>query len=250
MSETSKPDFRIAILDAVPGNFSHVDEGYSDGQKFIDLLTGNPANADFPVRFIGHRYAVAEGEWPDDIAAYDGVLITGSPASVNDGEPWMNQLAEVICDCHARKQKLIGVCFGHQKIARSLGGEVKHNEHGWLIESVSLRVDQPQPWMTPGQQLTTILHFNQERVHKLPFGAASYLSTEQYPNFGFVIDNHIMTIQGHPEQPLASMKKFLREVARHSDNPEAMISAYQPKLEQNQPDADLWARWFLQFYLQ
>lgn len=246
----SKPDFRIAILDAVPESFSHVDAGYSDGQKFIDLLTNDPIlNTDMPVRFIGQRYAIAEGEWPADLSAYDGVLISGSPASVNDEEPWMMRLADEIRGCNAREQKLIGVCFGHQKIARSLGGEVKHNEHGWLIENVSLCVDQPQPWMTPVQPRTNVLHFNQERVHTLPSGALSYLSTDQYPNFGFVIGNHIMTIQGHPEQPLASMKKFLHEVASYGDSPEAMINDHQPKLEQNSPHDELWARWFLQFYL-
>ena len=56
----------IAVLDAVQRKYWADDEGHTDSQKFIDLLSPiNPA-ASFDV------FYVTENEFPDSIDGYDG----------------------------------------------------------------------------------------------------------------------------------------------------------------------------------
>ena len=51
----------------------------------------------------------------------DFVVITGSRRNVSQWEPWMDDVATLIKEVEV---PLIGICFGHQIIAASLGGQV------------------------------------------------------------------------------------------------------------------------------
>jgi len=51
----------------------------------------------------------------------DFVVITGSRRNVSQWEPWMDEVATLIKEVEV---PLIGICFGHQIIAASLGGQV------------------------------------------------------------------------------------------------------------------------------
>ncbi|HJL97627.1 MAG TPA: hypothetical protein QF401_05685 [Candidatus Poseidoniaceae archaeon] len=51
----------------------------------------------------------------------DFVVITGSRRNVSQWEPWMDDVAKLIRDVQV---PLVGICFGHQIIAASLGGKV------------------------------------------------------------------------------------------------------------------------------
>lgn len=53
---------------------------------------------------------------------FDGVLITGSRASVNEPEPWMEVVATWLRAVVARDMPVLGCCFGHQLLAWSLVG--------------------------------------------------------------------------------------------------------------------------------
>lgn len=49
-----------------------------------------------------------------------GVIIGGSDASVNDILPWIPKLQSFITYCHESNIALLGICFGHQLIAKTL----------------------------------------------------------------------------------------------------------------------------------
>ena len=51
----------------------------------------------------------------------DVVVITGSRRNVSMWEDWMEDVAKMIREC---KVPLYGICFGHQIICKTLGGEV------------------------------------------------------------------------------------------------------------------------------
>ena len=74
----------------------------------------------------GHRFArfdVTAGHWPEAPDSFDAFAITGSPASVYDPIPWVEDLLGFLRDLDPSK-KLIGLCFGHQALAQALGGRV------------------------------------------------------------------------------------------------------------------------------
>ena len=47
--------------------------------------------------------------------------VTGSPASVNSGADWVERLFQVI-RAAAGQVPVFGACFGHQAVAKALGG--------------------------------------------------------------------------------------------------------------------------------
>jgi GMP synthase-like glutamine amidotransferase len=67
-------------------------------------------------------FRVSAGQWPDGLDAYSHILITGSTASVLDDTAWMQAEVELIQKAVDKGKVILGSCFGHQIIARSLFG--------------------------------------------------------------------------------------------------------------------------------
>ena len=81
-------------------------------------------------------FRVSDGLWPDGLDSYSHLLITGSTASVLDDTDWMRHEAALIQDAVDKGKVILGSCFGHQMIARSLFGleavrRRKKPEVGW-----------------------------------------------------------------------------------------------------------------------
>ena len=66
-----------------------------------------------------------------DVRGLDGMVITGSPRSLVDPEPWMEEAAETVRRAHAAGVPTLGVCFGHQLVAYAFGARVRMNPNGW-----------------------------------------------------------------------------------------------------------------------
>ncbi|NCG21232.1 MAG: hypothetical protein GWP91_19665 [Rhodobacterales bacterium] len=56
-------------------------------------------------------------------AAYSGIVVTGSAASICAPEPWMMAVGDLIRDAARRDVPVLGCCFGHQVIAHAHFGE-------------------------------------------------------------------------------------------------------------------------------
>ena len=78
---------------------------------------------------------------PQDFDDIHGVISLGGEQNVGDPEPWMQPELAFLKETHARQLPLIGVCLGHQMIAKALGGEVGPLDGGrteWGFTKVSL----------------------------------------------------------------------------------------------------------------
>ncbi|KAH9293857.1 hypothetical protein KI387_040943, partial [Taxus chinensis] len=50
----------------------------------------------------------------DDLHKYDGFLITGSKSDAHGDALWVLQLCELLRNIHAKRIKVVGICFGDQ----------------------------------------------------------------------------------------------------------------------------------------
>lgn len=80
------------------------------------------------------------GHLPRPLEDYQGFVITGSPASLTQPEPWMEAGVELVRHAFASRTPLLGVCFGHQLIGAAFGGSVVNNPNGWEISSYEVDV--------------------------------------------------------------------------------------------------------------
>ncbi len=236
----NKP-FKIAVLDAVERKYWASDEGRADSQKFIDLLAPVNPSASFDV------YYVTENEFPQSLDLYDGILLTGSPASVHDNCDWISRLSDLIRQAGDENKRMVGSCFGHQLIAKTFGGQVAHNEAGWMIGNYRLSISRHFEWMGKTPAETGLYHFNQERVTRLPEAAMSFADSEEYPNFAYTLGDNFFSVQGHPEQPLRAMNNFLDAMVQSMDD--AAIERARFKINDGIPDSNVWGEWMMDFWV-
>lgn len=168
---------------------------YSD--SFIRLLSPAKSKLSEPLSF--NRYNVFDYEYPQTINECDAYIITGSQHSAYDNIEWMNKLEDYIRQLNNQKKKLVGICFGHQIIAQSLGGKVEKNTKGWEIGITATHISETFDWMKPNREFFFSLVSHQDQVTRIPAQAINFAETNLCPYSGFYIENHILTFQGHPE---------------------------------------------------
>jgi len=228
---------RIAVLLTSNDRSDFARRFVDDGEKFAELLRPVRPDWDYVV------YPVIDGEFPAGDANYDGYIITGSPASVHDRHIWVGQLMDFIRDVAGRRIPMIGVCFGHQAIALALGGIVADNPQGWVVGTAHTRFV-PQTWMGEDPADLTLYAAHKEQVLRLPDGAHGIGTAPGCAQAAFVIGDHIMTTEYHPEMP----QRFMRELV---DEMGTALSPDQAEQARQQiargAQGSVYARWMVAF---
>jgi len=164
-----------------------------DGEKFRRLMA--PLRPDWSFT----TFPVRDGVFPDDIAAFDGLLITGSPASVHDDRPWIAPLLDLIRRADSLRLPMVGACFGHQAIAVALGGQVGRSARGWGLGTTVTRFTRHLDWMQPRHGALRLYCAHNEQVTVLPPGAVVLGHDPIAPVSAFAIGGHVLCTQHHPE---------------------------------------------------
>tara|TARA_Y100001970_G_scaffold25789_1_gene30842 strand:- start:1436 stop:2167 length:732 start_codon:yes stop_codon:yes gene_type:complete len=144
-------------------------------------------------------YDVTANEYPQEIDECDGYLITGSKLSVYDNVQWIKDLENFVCLLNDNKKALLGICFGHQLIAKALGGKVNKARVGWVLGLQEYVFHNKFPWTESLNENVKLIHSHQDQVIQLPEGTTLVASNNFVPNAMYFIGDHIMSIQGHPE---------------------------------------------------
>lgn len=190
------------------------------------------------------NYQVIDQQYPATLDECDAYLITGSKASVTAQQDWMRRLSEFIRQACAQRKPLIGICFGHQLVAEALGGRVARHPGGWGVGIHSYRLAKQTNWTRPYSSRFSLVVSHQDQVVTLPPGATLLAGSDFCPHAAFLVDNHLLTFQGHPEFSIAYALDRLE--SRREQVGEA---CYQRAIQTlgGQADATLVARWMVNF---
>jgi len=80
------------------------------------------------------------GDIPPNLDSFDGFIVTGSPSSLVEPEPWMQGGLDITTYAMEDDKPLLGVCFGHQLIGKALGYPVIENPKGWEIGTYEIKI--------------------------------------------------------------------------------------------------------------
>lgn len=186
-----------------------------DGEKFCRLISPLRPDWEFSV------FSVKDGAFPTALSAFDGFIITGSPASVHDLMPWVAQLLALIRQIADLRVPMFGACFGHQAIAMALGGTVGPNPDGWVLGQIKT--------MMNGAPIR-LYAAHREQVLTLPAGAQVLGGNNDCPIGSFAVGSKILTTQYHPEMT----SDFIRALVNHLQGalPAAVIALAHASLDQ------------------
>ncbi len=141
------------------------------------------------------------GGLPAPDAAGGGVLVTGSPKSVTRPEPWMEELGRWLLDA-ARTTPVLGVCFGHQLVARALGAAVERNPRGpeaGTAEIALTEAGRRDPLFAGLPARLAVQQLHEDHVPAPPAGAVVLASNAHSPVQAFAHGPGIRCVQFHPE---------------------------------------------------
>ncbi|MGR5235947.1 glutamine amidotransferase-related protein [Vibrio alfacsensis] len=187
----------------------YVDPLLLDGHgQYADMIETAFASVNDAMTF--QNYDAMKGELPSFDECH-GFIITGSVHNAYDDLPWILALADWIRCCEARRKPLVGICFGHQLIARALGGMVEKSHKGWGLGCYEVKVVALKKWMNLAIDSARMLVSHQDQVVIVPKGMRVIAGNDFCPNFMLVKDNHILTVQGHPEFTPEFTEKLVRK---------------------------------------
>jgi GMP synthase-like glutamine amidotransferase len=149
--------------------------------------------------FETESWDVASGALPADPADREACLITGSPAGVYEDHDWIPPLIEFLRAAKG-KTKLVGICFGHQIMAKAFGGRVEKSERGWGIGLQRYDIIEHAAWMEPAASSFAIPISHQDQVVEQP-PASRVLGRNDFSPYGLLAydDQPAISFQGHPE---------------------------------------------------
>lgn len=184
---------RICILEADDLHPQLRQDYHSFGSMFIRLLGSQQRPVEFAV------YNVVSGSYPCESERFDAFLVTGSKADSFGTDAWIVQLRKYLLLRYRAGDVLLGVCFGHQILALTLGGKVERAYQGWGVGVHSYRMLVPSLASRECPSSLNMLISHRDQVTRLPGGAQLLASSDFCPNAAFMLDERVLCFQGHPE---------------------------------------------------
>ncbi len=148
------------------------------------------------------NYPVVDGVFPSGPDAADGWLITGSKFGAYEPHDWIAKLEGFIREIYAAGTPLVGICFGHQIIAKALGGRVEKFDGGWAVGRKSYEL---------AGQTYNLNAWHQDQVLDVPKDGQVVGTNDFCANAAILYGDRAFTMQPHPEINRTYLGGLIRE---------------------------------------
>lgn len=166
---------------------------YGDFDSWFQTRPEQPAG--YTVHYLYRDHTLPEPQ------ESDGWIITGSPDSVNDPLDWLPGVRKQLTAAVEQGHPILGVCFGHQLLAQSMGAKVEMNRKGWELGSatIQLTTDGLGSELFEGMdEVLDVYQTHHDVVTELPEGA-KILATNEMGIQAIGLGERIFGVQFHPE---------------------------------------------------
>lgn len=194
---------------------------------------------------VWDTFPVVNGVFPSEeqLGDYDGFVVTGSRANAYAHDDWILRLCNLLRTIHQRKQRILGICFGHQVLSRALGGKVAKSPHGWEIGLKKVNISShallSKPYAVKLPHSINIIQAHQDQVVEIPPGGQVLGSSPNTFIEMFAIGEHVLGIQGHPEFTKDILTNLMSVCIRDGNLREEIASAANTSMEVEKPDNDM-----------
>ena len=192
----------IIILDCGP-SFLEVSQQFGCASEWIMKLLQNK-DCRFKLVKSYERENVVHTEG-------DAWIITGSPRSVYDELDWMLDMEDKIRNAQHHNKPVLGICFGHQLIAKSFGGRVELNPNGWELGAYPIELTDrglKSRILSSFNNHSIVYQSHGDCVTVLPENAVE-LALNNKGNQAFTIHANMYGVQFHPEFSWDIIKKYV-----------------------------------------
>jgi len=171
-------------------------------------------------------------DFPVEPSGYDSVLISGSLTSILEEAPWIDRMKDLIRFLHSKSIPTLGVCFGHQIIARTFGGmssvrRTEAPEFGWT--SIHQVLASPLLEGIPKNFYSFTSHYDE--VSSLPEEFERVAESKDCPIQAFQLKSAPMFgIQFHPEKDLKDGEESYRSQLKKGEQREFLNRRLGPKV--------------------
>jgi GMP synthase (glutamine-hydrolysing) len=210
-------------------------------QRFLIVETGQPIPSLRRLGRFPHWIRVAAGLAADEADAvnveggeplpapatftdrdYTGVIVTGSSSMVTDRHVWSERTADWLRGHLDAGLPVLGICYGHQLLAHTLGGEVDYNPQGREMGTVAVDLHPhagEDPLFRPLPERFEVQVSHLQSVLRPPAGATVLARSDQDACQAFRWRDHAWGLQFHPEFSTEHMRGYVhsRREALHRE---------------------------------
>lgn len=167
---------------------------------------------------------------------FDRTVISGSGASCLVEEPWTQHLDDWIRRTINLRRPLLGICYGHQALCRSLGGlsvvrKADIHQLGWA----KIQIEKETPLLRGLSRSFYSFATHYEEVKSLPPGMVRLASSVGCEIEGCQVEGlPVYGLQFHPEKPADSCQRIIDRAKKDTGAPLNLLEDtsryYDPKV--------------------
>ncbi|CAN6482321.1 unnamed protein product [Victoria cruziana] len=191
-------------------------------------------------------FRVGAGELPedDDLAEYDGFVITGSCRDAHGNDACISDLCSLLKRLHALRKRVLGICFGHQVLCRALGGKTGRAAGGWDIGVTTVKILPSASLPAHGVPSSIpVIECHRDEILELPPDAEVLAWSDKTKVEMFRLGDHILGIQGHPEYNKDILCHLIDRLLQRNLIDDSFADKVKETLDKNEPrHREAWKR--------